>query len=110
MRRREFITFMGGAAVAWPLGARAQQQQRMPVIGYLSARSVRTDLAMTAAFQQGLAEAGYIDGQNVAIEYRWGDGHVERVTRYVDDLVRRQAAVIVTAGGERIAQTAKEAT
>src|SRR5262245_25544724 len=109
MRRREFITLLGGAAVAWPVTEHAQQLAK-PVVGYLSARSAPADMPMLAALNQGLAELGFIEGQNVVIERRWGEGQYSRLPAHAADLVGRQVAVIVTAGGETVAQIAKQAT
>jgi putative tryptophan/tyrosine transport system substrate-binding protein len=108
MRRREFITAIGVTAAS-PLMARAQQP-RIPLVGFLSVGSANTSALLVAAFRQGLQETGYIEGQNIAIEYRWADGQYDQLPALASDLVSRQVAVIVTAGGEGSAFAAKAAS
>jgi putative tryptophan/tyrosine transport system substrate-binding protein len=109
MRRREFIRLFSSTVVAWPLTALAQQQA-LPVIGYLDAGSPASFANLLREFRQGLAETGYVDGQNLTIEYRWGEGHHEKLPMLAADLVRRRVAVIVATGGEVSALAAKAAT
>jgi putative ABC transport system substrate-binding protein len=109
VKRRAFIALLGGTAVAWPIAALAQQRT-MPLIGYLSARSPKTDMPMLAAFRRGLSESGYVQGNNVAIEFRWGGGQYDPLPELAADLVRRRVGVIVTSGGPAPALAAKAAT
>ena len=97
MNRRDFITVLGGAAAAWPLAARAQQAA-MPVIGFLRTAAAAGPAHLVGAFRQGLNETGFVEGQNLAVEYRWADDQPERVPGMAADLVRQRVAVIVTNG------------
>jgi putative ABC transport system substrate-binding protein len=110
MRRRDFLSVVGGGAVAaWP-GAAQAQQTAIPVIGFLGSTSPGPYVALVAAFRQGLKETGYVEGQNVAIEFRWADGQLDRLPALAADLVRRKVDVIVTSGSVPPAVAAKAAT
>jgi putative tryptophan/tyrosine transport system substrate-binding protein len=110
MRRREFVILLGGsAAAAWPRAAGAQQPT-LPVVGFLSSRSPNESASAVAAFRQGLAEAGYVEGQNVDIAFRWAEGQYDRLPTLVADLTRRQVAVIFATGGNPPAFAAKAGT
>ena len=106
LKRRAFITLLGGTAVAWPLVTRAQQPA-MPVIGFLNGQSPQGYASFLAAFLQGLKQAGYVDGQNAAIEYRWAQNQRDRVPGLAAELARQPLAVMVTGGGDHVVQAAR---
>jgi len=108
MRRREFITLLGGAA-AWPMAARAQQPAT-PVIGFLNGGTRDANASNVAEFHKGLGETGYVEGQNVAVKYQWVEGRYDTLPMLTADLVRRRVAVIVTPGFPLAARAAKDAT
>src|SRR5882672_11732845 len=109
MRRLDFIIFLAGAMAGWPSTVRAQQKA-MPVIGYLGSGLTNPNSPFVAAFRQGLSETGYVEGQNVAIEYRWAEDHYDRLPALAADLVSRKVDVIVSPGGTPTALAAKNAT
>src|SRR5690242_9393388 len=108
MRRRDFINVLSGTIAAWPLAA--STQPAMPVVGYLSSGTSAGFASFLKAFQQGLSETGYVEDRNVAFQYRWAEGHEDRLPTLVGDLVGRQVAVIVATGGLHPAVVAKAAT
>ena len=103
LRRRDFLPLLGGAAAAWPLAARAQQPAKLPTIGFLGVSTSAAWIPWTAAFVQRLRELGWIEGRNVAIEYRWAEGRVERSAEFVAEFVHRKVDIIVTSGDIRAA-------
>jgi putative ABC transport system substrate-binding protein len=109
MQRRCFISLLGGAA-SWPLAARAQQPKTMPVIGYLSGGSAGFYTTILPSFHEGLGEAGYVEGKNVAVEYRWAEGHYDRLPAMAAELTSRKVDLIVAGGGDEASRSAKNAT
>ena len=107
--RRELLVALGGAAAAWPLAARAQQGA-IPVIGFLSSRSPGESAGLVLAFRQGLQEAGFVEGQNASIAFRWAEGHYDRLPALAAELVELRVAALFTAGGPPAAFAAKAAT
>src|SRR2546425_8338846 len=110
MDRRMFIRVAAGMALAWPLGSHSQQKPVMPVIGYLSGGSPGFYAPYVAAFRQGLVESGYVEGQNVTIEYRWAEGQYDRLPALAADLAGRKVDVIAASGGDLASRAAKSAT
>ena len=109
MKRRDFITLLGGAVAAWPLAARAQQPS-IPVVGWLGAATPEVSVASMAAFRRGLSENGFVDGHNVEIEYRWAESRYARLPAMAADLVSRKVDAIVASGQSAAALAAKTAT
>ena len=108
MKRRKFVSLLGGAA-AWPMAAGAQQSA-IPLVGFISGRSAHDSADVLFAFRRGLAEAGYIEGRNVAIEFRWANGRYDRVSTYLTEFIRRNVAVLVAVGANEVVRAAKAAT
>ena len=109
MRRRDFISFLGGSTLVWPIAAHAQQAA-VPVVGFMSSRSADDSITAVAAFRQGLSETGYSESHNIQIDFRWAEGHFERLPALAHELVRRPVKVIVAVGGQQTARTAEAAT
>jgi putative tryptophan/tyrosine transport system substrate-binding protein len=110
MRRREFITLLGGAGVAWPLAAHAQQRSAMPVVALVNLGTAEANARFVNAFSKGLEGAGWVEGQNVTVEYHWLEGQFDHMSSLMADLVRRRVAVIATPAGNYASQAAKAAT
>jgi len=110
VRRRDFIALVGGAAAGWPLSTRAQQPPRLPLIGFMSGRSPEDSVYLVAGFREGLRESGFIEGQNVTIEFRWARGQYDLLPALATELLNRRVALLVAVGGDPSAQAAKRAT
>src|SRR5262244_1289378 len=109
IKRREFITLLGGAVAGWPLTVRAQQPA-MPVIGFLHGQSPDANADRLRGFHRGLKDSGYVEGENITVVYRWGENQIDRLPALAADLVRRQVGVITTFGGTAVTLAAKAAT
>src|SRR5690242_14256666 len=110
MRRRDFVIGITGSAITWPLAARAQQQPPMPVMGFLKSTTPEDSAYLVRAFRQGLSEAGFAEGRNVTIEYRWAENQLDRLPELVAELVRRRVAVIATPADTPATLAAKATT
>jgi putative ABC transport system substrate-binding protein len=110
MKRRDFIRLVGGMATAWPLAARAQQSGTMPLVAWMSGRSPEDSTHLVAAFRQGLADMGYVEGQTVTIEYRWANGDYDKLPALAADLISHKPAVLIGVGGDVSAVVATKAT